>query len=626
MRIVLKILKWIGLGIAGLIAAAVLVLFVSSQVTEMPGEALTPSGIKQNTAVYVTARDSTRLAVDVWLPADYRAGQRLPVVFYPSRYWRTVGWSWISRGMHGLGLFKPFDPLIDTPLFLQHGYAVVFMETRGAGASEGVSRIPYAPEEIRDLGDVATWIAKQPWSNGRIGVLGVSYSGHLAESAAHLGHPAIKAVAPLYASYDAAEQIPGGVTASGFVQNWSLSVEQLDRNDYCYHAGWDCRLTYGLFLTGTRPVDADRGGREFAVILKARHNTDIEEAMTKASFADDPFGASKLNLEDRSVWHDTAGAGQVPFFVVNGWHEGFHANGAFDRYATLANQQIVRVGALSHAGVYDTDPFAPVNRRVAPSKKQIWLEVIAFFDKTVKPEHPQAVGRRIRYSTLGAGTGYRETAAWPPQGLAAQTLYLGQGGRLTPTAPAAGSLTYKVDFSTTSGSQNRWIGVATADDVVYPDRRDEDKKTLAFTSDPYSEDTEITGMPVVRLTLSTRASDTAVFAYLEDVAPDGRVTLITEGILRARNRRISPAPFVTAAPYHSLRRADALPVHPGEVMEMDIALGSTSVLIRKGHRLRLAFAGADASVFERVPATGAAPQWQVLVGASTLTFTAGRWH
>jgi putative CocE/NonD family hydrolase len=244
----------------------------------------------------------------------------------------------------------------------------------------------------------------------------------------------------------------------------------------------------------------------------------------------------------------------------------------------------------------------------------------------VKPEHPQAVGRIIRYSTLGAGTGYRETAVWPPQGLAAQTLYLGQGGRLTPTAPAAGSVTYKVDFSTTSGSQNRWIGVATADDVVYPDRRNEDKKTLAFTSDRYAEDSEITGMPVVRLALSTHASDTAVFAYLEDVAPDGRVTLITEGILRARNRRISAAPFVTTAPYHSLRRADALPVHPGEVMEMDIALGSTSVLIRKGHRLRVAFVGADASVFERVPATGPAPQWQVQLGASTLTVTTGRWH
>lgn len=626
MRLLFKILKWIALGLAALVAAVVAVVFVAGQVTKMPGEAMTPSGLKQNSSFYVTARDGTRLAVDVWLPANYRAGERLPAVFYPTRYWRAIGWSWIARGAHGLGLFSPPDPLMDTEVFLKHGYAVVYMDVRGAGASEGSSLIPYAPDEIRDLGDVASWIARQNWSNGRIGVLGVSYSGHLAESAAHLGHPAIKAVAPLFAAYDAAEFIPGGVKIPGFVQDWSEFVEQLDSNDFCFQYGLQCRLTYGLAITGVKPVDGDRGGRHLAAIVKARRNTVIANAVANTAFADDPFGASRLNVEDRSVWHDKAGAGHIPFYVVNGWIEGFHGDGAFARYNSLANDQIVRVGALSHAGRHDTDPFAPVDRAAEPGIDKVWLEVIAFFDKTVKPEQPAPVGRLVRYSTLNAGTGYRETAVWPPQGLIAQKLYLGAAGRLTAAPASAQPVAYKVDFSSTTGKKNRWIGISTAGDVIYPDRRSEDKKLLVFTADPYAADTEITGTPVVRLAMSTTAKDTAVFAYLEDVAPDGRVTLVTEGMLRARDRKVSPAPYVADVPYHSLRRADAMAVNPGETMTMAFPLGVTSVVIRKGHSLRLALAGADASEFEQVPAKGPAPQWQVQLGRSEIDFAARPWH
>ncbi len=120
-------------------------------------------------------------------------------------------------------------------------------------------------------------------------------------------------------------------------------------------------------------------------------------------------------------------------------------------------------------------------------------------------------------------------------------------------------------------------------------------------------DMELIGQVVADLTVSMSAPDGAVFVYLEDVAPDGRVTYITEGQLRAIHR--APAdpgtlPFDQGAAPHSFARADALEVRPGEAMQMRIALNPVAALIREGHRLRIAIAGADANVFRRYPAEG----------------------
>ena len=92
----------------------------------------------------------------------------------------------------------------------------------------------------------------------------------------------------------------------------------------------------------------------------------------------------------------------------------------------------------------------------------------------------------------------------------------------------------------------------------------------------------------------------------EDVAPDSRVTYLTEGILRALHRKVSDKqpPYKVFGPYHSYEREDAEPLTPGEIATLPITLIPTSVLVRKGHRLRLALAGADASAFVRLPAEG----------------------
>jgi putative CocE/NonD family hydrolase len=119
-------------------------------------------------------------------------------------------------------------------------------------------------------------------------------------------------------------------------------------------------------------------------------------------------------------------------------------------------------------------------------------------------------------------------------------------------------------------------------------------------------DTEITGVPVVTLNLLSTADDGAFFTYLEDVAPDGKVTYITEGELRALHRKTTDTDLghTVLGPAHSYEKSDGELLKPGENAELKIVMYATSVLIKKGHKIRVAIAGADTSNFSRIPEIG----------------------
>jgi putative CocE/NonD family hydrolase len=163
-----------------------------------------------------------------------------------------------------------------------------------------------------------------------------------------------------------------------------------------------------------------------------------------------------------------------------------------------------------------------------------------------------------------------------------------------------------VDWTATTGETNRWYTSLYKHDVVYPDRAEEDEKLLTYTSTPMETDVEITGNPIVTLYVVSTESDGAFHVYLEDVAPDGRVTYVTEGIMRAIHRHVSDKepPYAVLGPYHTLKRGDVTPLVPGAVTEIRFNLYATSVLIREGHHIRIAIAGHDASMFARYPTSG----------------------
>ncbi len=131
--------------------------------------------------------DGVKLAADVYLPEDH-AGDSLPVLVQFERYWRSAQ----TRKT------KDLDPVLYgiSELFSNNGYVIVIVDTRGSGASYGTRLSEYQPQEVQDAGEVLDWIVDQPWSNGKVGAYGTSYTGTTAELLCATQHPAVKAVIP----------------------------------------------------------------------------------------------------------------------------------------------------------------------------------------------------------------------------------------------------------------------------------------------------------------------------------------------------------------------------------------------------------------------------------------------
>ena len=185
--------------------------------------------------------------------------------------------------------------------------------------------------------------------------------------------------------------------------------------------------------------------------------------------------------------------------------------------------------------------------------------------------------------------------------------YLSDNNTLSTSAPQidSGADSYKINFTATTGRLNRWWTLL-AQPIDYSNRAKAEKKLLTYTSSPVEEDIEITGNPIVTLIIDSTHEDGAIHVYLDDVDESGNITYITDGQLRVIHRKISneDPPYKIMVPYHSYKQKDAEPLVPGEVAEIKFGLYVTSVIIRKGHRIRIAIAGADKDTFAKYPKEG----------------------
>ncbi|MFN8575084.1 MAG: CocE/NonD family hydrolase [Gemmatimonadaceae bacterium] len=600
--------------------AVVVVLVIAAGVliatAKDAGDATVPAGLRRNQALYVTMRDGVQIAIDVWLPADYATGAKIPALIHATRYVRAIAPGPLARLATALGKYSTLDPR--TKALNAAGYAAVLVDARGSGASTGVRKIEWSPDELADYGEIVDWIVKQPWSNGRVGGWGVSYDGNTAEMLAATKRTAVRAVAPLYDDYDAPMDLvmPGGIFAEGFIADWGAANNGLDHNDYCAVTGatgaacWVQRL----YVRGIKPVDADHDGRMLDSIVRARANYDVLRDIQQIENPRDTLPSSGLTFDDISPFGMRAAVESLatPMLIRVGWLDAGTVNVALGRYLTLRVPQQMEIGPWSHGGGHHVDPFLPDSTPTDPTREEQMAQMISFFDGFLK-DRATSAKHEVRYYTMNGG-GWRTTAQWPPEGLAPVRWYLNASRSLTPNAPTdSGADSYTVDTTATTGTPNRWHTQLGGFDVTYPDRAAEDRKLLTYTSPPLERDVEVTGVPVVWLRVASTHTDGGFFAYLEDVAPDGRVTYLTEGMLRAKHRKISTAtpPYRVFGPYHTYSRADAEPMVPGVASDLPFELFATSVRLKKGHRIRLSLAGADRSMFALVP-HGAAPTWSVM--------------
>lgn len=531
-------------------------------------------------SLYVTMRDGVKIAIDVVIPKPLPTGTRIPAILDMTRYWRAE-----ARAAGGSSTSK---------FFATHGYAFIMVDVRGSGASSGAWRGPQSPDEIRDEGELVNWIVSQSWSNGKVGALGVSYEGSTAQMLAVPNHPAVKAVIPEFHEYDLYTDIafPGGIFAEEIVRDWNAFNQQLDRGE------------------GVKPVDADTRGLELREAVREHSlNVDVYKAALGVTYRDDsPNGLGSIdNLSVFRYRREIERSG-VAIYGWGSWMDAATADTCIRRFVNFSNPQSEIIGAWSHGAGYDADPFHAADTPVAPTKLAQLMEQLRFFDYYLKGAETGARAQHtLTYYTMGEGL-WKTTKVWPVAGTKIERWYFGENGSLSRTSPrtTSGEDRYTVDFTATTGKMNRWFTENGGGDVVYNDRASEDRKLLTYTSAPLMEDMEVTGYPIVNLNVSSTMTDGAFFVYLEDVDEQGRVTYITEGELRALHRKISheAQPNKMFVPFHSFRRSDRQFLVPGQVATLNFGLFPTSVLIKKGHRIRISIAGSDQPTFARIPADG----------------------
>lgn len=560
---------------------------------------------------YLAMRDGTRIAVDIWLPQQQSDTIRVPAIIQFTRYWRA-------------SLSNPKRVTPEVSYFTSAGYAVVVADVRGTGASFGTRDTEFSDKEVADYGQIIDWLAVQPWSNGRVATLGTSYLGNAAELAAIPARPALRALVPRFTDFSEYRNAirPGGVLNSVIAKAWIATTSALDRNDAC-----------GTFLdprtcgardrwqAGVKPVDGDMGLLKQAIGEHAR-NVDLAPVVNRLIYSNDLFSAAsraRVTLDDVSPSHrwPAIDRARIPAFHWASWFDGGTAEGVLIRFMTYKTPINVIIGAWNHGGTSNANPYeghqgsGPPDPPVAAQ----FGEIRRFLDPLLKiglRESPVPMGQ-IRYFTVGENR-WHTSMSWPPSNVGNQRWYFSADNALETAAPKSrsGEDHYRVNFKATTGEHNRWhtqLGTY----VNYPDRREEDRKLFTYTSPPFLKDTILTGTPAIHVEMTSTTADGALFAYLEDVAPDGRVIYLAEGGIRLLFNGKAPklADVHYSGPLHTYSKVEAHPFELNRPGILEFSLSPISVRISAGHRIRIAIAGADAQTFERLPDDGTTPVFSI---------------
>jgi hypothetical protein len=575
----------------------------------------------ERTSRYLTMRDGVRIAIDVSVPRGLASGERVPALLLQTRYWRSKSLTPLAR------LFvapDAFDGRIGEfrREAIQHGYAWIDVDTRGSGASFGSRPWDFSPDEVADGAQIADWIVSQPWSNGRIGAVGASYSGSTAEFLLVNRHPAVRAVAPLLCEADQYTDIlaPGGIPQVWYFEDWARITAALDRNEL--PLGPSAKLV----IRGVRPVDDDPEGAlleqairehaanyDFRSLARVVYRDDLpfsrddampperalamgrSFAMLERRFGPD-FLARGVDLASAHAWADELAATDAAVYSYSGWYDAGYTAAAARRYRARPRRgNKLIIGPWDHS-LRRVSPVAGTG----PSHFDHAGELLKFFDYHLKDvdtgidDEPP-----VHYFTFGDER-WKTADAWPPPATQ-RSYYFARAGRLDETAPASldAADAHRVDPTVGSGHETRWDTLTgRALPHPYPDRTTRDEKLLTYTGAPLERAMEVTGHPVVTLWVDSTATDGAFFAYLEDVAPGGHVTYVSEGMLRALHRKGDPAT-------RTFLRRDAEPLVPGEPAQLVFELLPTSYVFAPGHAIRLAIAGADHDHFAQIPVDGA---------------------
>jgi putative CocE/NonD family hydrolase len=587
------------------------------------------------TSDYLKLSDGTRLAYDLLLPSNEQEVSRhsFPVLFCYTSYLRAYNmvvdgkvvdneivnlnmaakaFIWLRAKLVKNGhIFDQAFMNKWVKRMVKHGYAVVIVEQRGTGASEG-TMVPIFKYQADDMNEIMNWIADQPWSDGNIGMFGKSSLAMAQYAAASAGNPHLKAIFPVSSSIDmySAVWFPGGIFNSAFSKVFASST--------------------GLLEKMAVPVDSDTDGSDLQKVLKHRResfsfNEGPEKGIKNAPFRDSDSAHPKGGKiwEDLGIYTLLKRINQTKTAIYNesGWFDIFLRDSTL-LHNNLTGSRKLLIRPLSHFALgkksKDLDTDAEAHRWF-----DYWLKGV---ENGIMDEPP------IHYYVMGSTEekAWQSTSKWPLQHEKRTRLYFSASATHSPGSAGKKLLTfeppsssddfdnYRINYDATTWKHSRWSSVI--QEIDYPDMSENDRKSLAYTTRPLEENMEITGHPVIHLVVSAQVTDLDFFAYLEEVDDDGQSKYITEGCLRATHRALGETQFLhSELPMHRSYKEDMTRLIPDTPAELVFDLLPTSYVFRKGCRIRITIACSDLDNFE-TPRLDPAPEVRVFKNRSHASF------
>lgn len=441
--------------------------------------------------------------------------------------------------------------------FIPHGYAFLQVSVRGTGCSSGAFDQVFSPIEAQDGARVVEWAASQPWSNGRVGLLGSSYSG-IDQFFVAAEHPdGLAAIAPFATLGDLYRDVayPGGIHNVVFTAAWSLALQP----DYSI---------------GTASAEIQAGDERCA----ANQADHVENPLARMATR-----ALQYPLDDE-YWYDRSPRRvvdqiDVPVFMAQAWQDNQVGDRAIALYDDIRTPKKLTV----MNGKHDTARRAPFVRDQLLRWFDRWLKDDV--DNGIMEEEPVTVLLDVRgapCSFLGCPvppepTGVLRGEQWPLADTTFTSVFLRADNRLSfdpPTTAEPGD-SYVTPSDRTMRSWETSLPY------------DDQGSALSYTSDPFTDDRIVVGPAEFDLYASATGVDTDWFVAVSEIGEDGSRTLIQRGLLRASHRAVDESRSSPGMPFHPHR--DPQPVTPGETLRYRVELLPFGHVFRAGTRLRLDF-------------------------------------
>ncbi len=433
--------------------------------------------------------------------------------------------------------------VVDPERWVPHGYAVVRIDSRGAGWSEGIQKL-WSKKEVEDFYHCIEWASEQVWSNGNIGLVGISYYAANQWLVAAMEPPHLKAIIPWEGTSD-----------------WY--------RDYYYHGGIRCTFV-DSWIVKQYPMQYGYGER-------ARKNPNTgESAAGPITLSDQELAQNRIDIVAEvkahplyDEFHQEVAVDwskvKVPILSAANWGgQGLHLRGNVEGFLQAASEnKWLEIHGLEHWTHFYTPYGVNLQKRF-----------LDYFLKGQNNNWDQEPKVRLQVRHPGNKFIERTEEAWPIPRTTWKKYFLdAEQNTIKPERPLKNSA---VNYHPLNES-------------------------AVFYTPPMEQETEITGPLSAKLFISSETADADLFLTLRLFGPSGQEvvfrgamdahTPVAQGWLRASHRKLDEYQSLPYRPYHTHDELE--PLHPGEIYEVEIEIWPTSIVVPQGYQLGLQVGGKD---------------------------------